>query len=153
MFLENLKESYLSVKIAGTDVTFNPVGSNGSVVSVNDAYAEDDNLRTLIERGWVKVQDKETGVKAVAEQKDAAEEEAQPKTRLVAQGESVEHKTVAVQCAAVTAKGNRCSRHVSVPADEYDKDTPCFCSRHANEDPDDYERVDGDWRRRTGTIE
>lgn len=153
MFLENLKESYLSVNIAGKDVTFNPAGSNGSTVSVNDEYENDDNLRTLIERGWVRKQGKDDGVKAMAAQKDAAAEEAKPKTRLVAQGESVEHKTVAVQCAAVTVKGTRCSRHVSVPASEYDKTAPYFCSRHANEDPGDYERVDGTWRRRTGTFE
>jgi hypothetical protein len=153
MFLENLKESYLSVNIAGKDVSFAPNGSVGSVVSVKDEYADDDTLRTLIEREWVKVQGKEEGTKAVAEQQEAIEEESKSKTKLVAQADTTEHKTINVQCAAVTGKGDRCSHHVSVPVDEYDKDAPYFCGRHKNENPDDYERVDGDWKRKVGTAE
>ena len=142
MYCKNIKNSYVGYS------------SNGMrrYIAPNDvAEVEDEEAKRLIEHGFFVEVGKED---AKAHEEKVAAEVQEKKESVAIPVEAVQEKKVSnstvVNCAAVTKSGKPCSGTAVIPFGEYDADTPYFCGRHKGENPEDYERVNGEWARKQG---
>ena len=144
MFIKNKLASYLNFNLAGKGVSLAP----GGITIISDEQAEDDLLKVMIERGNV---EEALPREAAAQEKKAVEKKAAAKEKKIPVRkfeEQTSEGTVIVKCAGVYKNGKHCGVNVSVPQAEFDSDTPYFCTRHEGENPDDYEKVDGEWSKK-----
>ena len=78
-----------------------------------------------------------------AEETDEAAKEQETVADLIDAGDTEVLTTV--HCPGVFKNGNPCNAVVQLAEGERYEDAPRFCGRHKDENPDDYELIDGKW--------
>lgn len=147
MFIQNKTENYQSFTVGGSNIFLAPDGDPKDTTAIDDSLIDDPILQLLLNRGTLvrvdveKAVERQEEIKAQQEEEEAQKEE----IKVVQVNDTKESDVRLVRCAAIKANGQHCSYNVQVPFYEYDSDTPYFCGRHKKEDPEDYEKVDGEW--------
>lgn len=152
MFIKNKTKTWQSFILNGKSFRMQPFGT----LQVSDKEFEDGVMKLLLSRDVVEVLDDEAGVEEINEEAKKAEEKAEESKIPVS--ESLDEKATTevatmVQCSASNKNGNRCNSKVKVNAEDFDSDRPYFCGRHKNEDPEDYEKIDGVFVKKAGATE
>lgn len=147
MFIKNKTENWQSFSVAGNNIFLAPAGDAKDTIALNDDLSDDPILQLLLGRGALEIVQEEVAVERQQEiQAQKEEEKAQePEIKVVVVNDTKENDIRLVRCAAVKANGQPCTFNVQVPFHEYDSDRPYFCGRHRKEDPEAYEKVDGEW--------
>ena len=142
MFIKNKTKTWQSFMLGDDSFRMEPFGT----IQIPDKNSDDGVLKLLLSRDVVEILDEDKGVEIINEK--VAEEEAKAQENKIEVIGSTEEKAktelaTMVQCSAHNKNGNRCSSKVRVSAAEFDSDRPYFCGKHKNENPEDYEKIDG----------
>ena len=132
MFLKNVSKTFQN--FAYNDGKRQRQIAPGETVALIDAKEDDTAIRTLVSLGYVEIVDGEKP-KAAKEQETVAD--------LIDAGDTEVLTTV--HCPGVFKNGNPCNAVVQLAEGERYEDAPRFCGRHKDENPDDYELIDGKW--------
>lgn len=135
MFLKNLTNTYQNFSY-NNGANHKQIGP-GETVTIVNATEEDETIKTLIAQGKVEVVDAPKKKKVAIPNVEVID---------VAEDDEEEVMTV-VHCPAVKKNGEVCNAVVSVA--NGDEDKIHFCGRHKKENPNDYEKVDGKWVKKT----
>ena len=155
MFIKNMTDNYQSFTVNGSNLFLAPQGDRRDTVALDDEWRDDVILQRLLASGTLAEVGAEEAIERQEQiREEIAEEQAQKEEiKVVTVNDTKENDIRLVKCAAVKANGQHCTYNVQVPFHEYDSDKPYFCGRHKKEDPDKYEKVDGEWVRKVAPVE
>lgn len=142
MFIKNKTKTWQSFMLGDKSFRMQPFGT----IQIDDSDFEDGVMKLLLSRDVVEVVDDEKGIEEVNEEAKKAEAKAEENKIPVSESLDSKSKTevaTMVQCSAHNKNGNRCNSKVKVNTEDFDPDKPYFCGRHANENPAEYEKIDG----------
>ena len=138
MFLKNVSKTFQSFSY--NDGKRQRQIAPGETVSLIDAKDDDVAIQMLVSLGDVQIVDGPDGSKAFTDPVVPTEMEDPNETEVL----------TTVHCPAVFKNGNDCNAVVQLKEGEAYEDAPHFCGRHKDENPDDYELIDGKWTKTGG---
>lgn len=143
MIIKNVTGSYQSFRLNDVPISMRPYGT----AMITDEQAKDDTFKLLVARGVLAEADMDD-----VEKEPKPESKPRKKVEVKRQNDVQKDSTVVVKCAASLKNGNPCGGTVNVPLEKYDEEVPYFCKRHNSESAADYEKVDGEWKKKTSAI-
>lgn len=140
MFVRNKTNSHQMFKAGKTTASIRP----GGFKEIPDVDSSDPIIKSLIDRGVIeKMSDAEGNKLRKASMLNEASKSAAAKKNVKSANVDTKSQWVVAKCWGQNDSGKPCGASVNVPLLEYRPDKPCFCDKHAGENPDDYELVNG----------
>lgn len=121
----------------------------GATAPMTDEEFGDHVVQILLRKGTLVEVGDDEGADAIVAQEEAKKAKAEERKLEVSMAsDDTTKRVIMVQCAATKKNGERCQGNVSVKLSEYDEEKPYFCGPHRNESADDYEKVEGVWKKK-----
>lgn len=145
MYIKNSTDSALTLTSDKVSVNLAP----GKVAYVSDEDAKANVFQRMLSRGAITQVEDEYGRTAVKDDEDRMTAQREGSKAVVSKRKGIdENQIMLVPCGYTDRNGRACGCNVQVRMGALDDSRPYFCSRHQNEDPKDYERVNGRWHKR-----
>ena len=165
MFIKNVSPYCQNFTLCNRVFRMNP----GQTAIVTEEQMEDDIFKILKAKGVLEIEGEGEVIGKIAKEvkaevievaeADGSEvieepvpvtpaQEEKPVIRVMDHKDNTAPQCKVVQCDAIKADGTHCTTKVTIAYDEYDDEVPHFCGRHRNQDPADYERINGKWEHR-----
>lgn len=145
MYVKNNTNYNQQFKAGGRGFTMRP----GDTTSITEDEYGDHAVQFLVARGVLSVLKEDEGLSNVVAQADEKKAKAEErKLEVNKAGEDTTKQVMMAQCSAFKKNGERCGNNVAVKMSEYSEDMPYFCGTHKREKAEDYEKVEGVWRKK-----
>lgn len=145
MYIKNATTSALTLTSDRVSVNLAPE----KVAYVSDENAKANVFQRMLSRGVIVQVEDEYGRAAVQDDEDRMTAQREGTKAVAARRKAVdENQVMLVPCGYSDRNGHVCGCNVQVRMGAMDDSRPYFCSRHQNERPENYERVNGRWQRK-----